>query len=120
MIRDIALGKFEIPDKAARIAGFEEDLAGQAAFKNVYCAVSFQTNYMNMLAKLTGEGKFILLLDKKFYNRLLANCDTEHIWVGWLNDKTESIQHFRTKNYASVHTGKKATHVIYDPAMEYI
>ena len=55
-IRDTILGKFEVPDKEGRQAGFDEDLAGQAAFTSVFSAISFQTNYVNHLAELTGQG----------------------------------------------------------------
>ena len=50
------LDKFEVPNKEARQAGFDDDLAEQAAFTSVFSAISFQTNYVNHLAELTGQG----------------------------------------------------------------
>jgi len=91
LLREVINGKFEVPDKAGRQKGFEEDLAKQAAFTSVFSAISFQTNYVNELAELTGEVK----------------PGTEHIWVGWVHDKIKSIVHFRENNYESIYTGKK-------------
>lgn len=74
-------------------------------YQNLLMKVSIIYYYYNLRRNLII--RTIIFMHKYF----TAKVDTDKIWIAMVDHKLESIQKYRTNNYASIHTGKIGTSI---------
>lgn len=93
--RDVMMGRFPVPEKAAREADMQQWQDAYAACKDHDDEIDFQTAYVKDLIQLTDYPPFGL-------DKVAA------MFKQWLRDKEEDILRYRDKTYTSVITGTTA------------
>lgn len=95
-IRDLILGRAELPDREARAADIERWTTRHDAIADDEAAVTFQADYIRDLIEATDYPMFDL-------------DEVVRIFLAWKKDKKTDILTYRDQPYRSVMTGTAAT-----------
>ncbi len=94
-VRDIIMGRIDVPDRKAMIADIEARIAAEDALEDDYACISYQGNYVRELIADTDYPSFdVDAADQAFFQ--------------WKKHKKQNIMTFRDNGYVSPMTGEMA------------
>ncbi len=94
-VRDLIMGRIDVPDRAAMIADVEARVAAEDALEDDYACISYQGNYVRELIAETDYPSFdVDAADQAFFQ--------------WKKHKKQNIMTFRDNGYVSPMTGEMA------------
>ncbi|MGI9371932.1 MAG: NAD(P)-binding domain-containing protein [Hyphomicrobiales bacterium] len=94
-VRDIIMGKIDVPDKATMLADVEARVAAEDALEDDYACIAYQGDYVRELIADTDYPSFdVDAANEAFYQ--------------WKKHKKKAIMEFRNNGYVSPMTGTKA------------